>query len=75
MPTAAKCTAHHGTHHPDLPLIQGLCLAVGGLDDGYRAASRYAQRVGGADLGATRPRAWRSPQVVAWLSVMPPSWA
>lgn len=40
-------TAHHGTHHPELPLVPGLCLAVGGMDDGYRAASRYASRCGG----------------------------
>ncbi len=39
--------AHHGTHHEDLPLVSGLCLALGGPDDGFTAASRYAQRAGG----------------------------
>jgi hypothetical protein len=39
--------AHHGTHHADLPLHSGLCLAYGGRDDGYRAASAYARRVAG----------------------------
>lgn len=40
-------TAHHGTHHEDLPLVAGLCLALGGHDDGFAAASRYARRAGG----------------------------
>ncbi len=39
--------AHHGTHHEDLPLVLGLCLALGGSDDGFTAASRYAQRASG----------------------------
>lgn len=44
---AAETTAHHGTHHTSLPLVSGLCLAVGGSDDGYTAASEYAKRSGG----------------------------
>ena len=47
MPRAANTTAHHGTHHEDLPLVTGLCLAVGGDDDGFTAASRYARRCDG----------------------------
>lgn len=39
--------AHHGTHHDALPLHSGLCLAVGGIDDGYQAASKYARRADG----------------------------
>ncbi len=42
--------AHHGTHHDALPLVPGLCLAVGGPDDGYRAASAYARRADGEQV-------------------------
>lgn len=42
--------AHHGTHHAALPLHSGLCLAVGGIDDGYRAASEYARRADGEQV-------------------------
>lgn len=42
-------TWHHGTHHPELPRHEGLCLAGGGSDRGYYAASEYARVRGGAD--------------------------
>lgn len=43
----SRLAAHHGTHHENLPFVSGLCLAAGGHDDGYAAASRYARRAGG----------------------------
>lgn len=38
---------HHGTRRSELPCHSGLCVAVGGWDDGYEAASDYARAAGG----------------------------
>jgi hypothetical protein len=40
--TSVTITGHHGTRHRTLPKHPGLCIAVGGSDDGYLAASDYA---------------------------------